>query len=308
MFGSIDDISVEKGISLKYNKKVRRKVPGKAKLPKRMGKEPIKGTFRLSAYCTCQRYSIDHVILKLTPEYGSNLTVYSDILEVKGAHHEIYVFGYGCVVYFNVTEAAERKFNEDVLGPLAVHQLTVNEFEDFEYNYGEKSLVVNDTITLESVESLEKLSVALALAQCVKLNVYEEEIEKEIASNQDLPQMLAREGRITLSQHEISKKIGKLFIVRNDVNLHFDVLDTPEFFWEQDRYKPVYDRLFKYLELGKRVELLNNRLEIMKELFDMLSEQLENKQAARLEWIIIWLIVIEVVMMVLSDVLKVFHN
>ena len=54
---------------------------------------------------------------------------------------------------------------------------------------------------------------------------------------------------------------------RNEVNLHFDVLDSPEFFWEQDKFKHVYDRLFGYLELQKRVDVLNKRLDILKELY-----------------------------------------
>jgi uncharacterized Rmd1/YagE family protein len=45
--------------------------------------------------------------------------------------------------------------------------------------------------------------------------------------------MRNRTGSVGLSHNSISKKIGKLFIERNNVNLHFDVLDTPEFFWEQ---------------------------------------------------------------------------
>jgi hypothetical protein len=110
--------------------------------------------------------------------------------------------------------------------------------------------------------------------------------------------VLRRTGSVGLSHNAISRKIGKLFIERNNgtpgsaaglmrsacppplcvcclpaVNLHFDVLDTPEFFWEQDKYKNVYDRLHGYLELTKRVELLNKRLDIMKELLDMLADE-----------------------------------
>jgi uncharacterized Rmd1/YagE family protein len=57
-------------------------------------------------------------------------------------------------------------------------------------------------------------------------------------------------GSIELSRTEMAMKVGKLFIERNNINLHFDILDTPEFFWEQDVYKSVYDSLFNYLELG----------------------------------------------------------
>lgn len=58
-------------------------------------------------------------------------------------------------------------------------------------------------------------------------------ISQEMEENKRLPLTLARTGSVGLSHNSISKKIGKLFIERNNVNLHFDVLDTPEFFWEQ---------------------------------------------------------------------------
>jgi len=316
--GSLSDtgLLVERHkVSLQYNKKVRRKVPGKERFSRRI--YPTSGesrvpAFRLAAFCTCLRYNVVSLLSFLSNKHDhgfedATLSMYSDVIAVKQTktEREIFIFSYGCVVFYNASESYETEFLSDI-APYAVNRLDKPEFEDFEFNYGEKFAVASDQVTFESDSSLEKVSVALALAQCVKLNVYEEEIELEIVSNQDLPSMLAEEGKITLSQKEISKKIGKLFIVRNDVNLHFDVLDTPEFFWEQDSFKPAYDRLFQYLEISKRVECLNTRLEIMKELFEMLAKQVENKHATRLEWIVIILILMQVVMEVLSDGFRFF--
>ena len=36
-----------------------------------------------------------------------------------------------------------------------------------------------------------------------------------------------------MTNDEISKIIGEIFIQRNSVNLHLDVLDMPDFFWER---------------------------------------------------------------------------
>ncbi len=153
---------------------------------------------------------------------------------------------------------------------------------------------------MSSKSSLEKLSIAFALAQCVKLNVYEERIDRDIELNKHLPATLAQTGEIGLSQTEISKKIGTLFITRNEINLHSDLLDVPEFLWSEDKFRREYDRLTKYLELHKRVELLNSRLDIMKELFDMLNDQAINVHSTKLEWVIIWLIVFEAIIGVLG--------
>jgi len=249
--------------------------------------------------------------------YGSDvlhmkLRTGNDVLMQK----HLFVFEYGCLAFFNFTEE-EEEFIKSILEPYQEDTLPESEravgMEDMTYVYGPVSAVSNDTITLSSFSSLEKLSVAFAMAQCVKLNVFEERIDEEIEKNRELPESLAAKGSIGLTRNEMAKKVGKLFIERNNINLHADILDDPEFFWEQDRYKHVYERLFKYLELGKRVSLLNKRLGIMKELFDMIADQLDNLHAEKLEYIVIYLIVIEVVVAVgwnilVKDILGFFHH
>jgi uncharacterized Rmd1/YagE family protein len=49
-----------------------------------------------------------------------------------------------------------------------------------------------------------------------------------------------------------------------------------------------------------RVEVLNTRLDMMKELLDMIQQQMQNEHARKLEWIVIWLIVVEVFLEVLG--------
>ena len=66
---------------------------------------------------------------------------------------------------------------------------------------------------------------------------------------------------------------------------------------------PLYLRAAKYLEIDRRAEVLNKRLDIIKELFDMLANELHVAHSNKLEWIIIILIVLEVIFQVLSLVM-----
>jgi len=93
---------------------------------------------------------------------------------------------------------------------------------------------------------------------------------------------------------EISKKIGLLFVERNTVHTS-DLLDTPEFLWESDEFEPIFERMQSYLDIERRVDLLNQRLDVIRELLEMLSTQLEAQHASWLEWVVIYLIVVEVV-------------
>jgi uncharacterized Rmd1/YagE family protein len=56
-----------------------------------------------------------------------------------------------------------------------------------------------------------------------------------------------------------------------------------------------------YLEMSGRTEILNKRLDMMRELLDVLQQLMENSHAVKLEWIVIWLIVAEVVLQVMKN-------
>lgn len=168
---------------------------------------------------------------------------------------------------------------------------------------------------------------------------------------------------------------GKVFLERNEVNLHSDILDTPEWFWEADLWEPRWVRLptcalylyiygpvgatvgrilriliypclrvqfggsthlaaglsppspqlpksptplflppnsygafCKYLDLPNRINILNKRLDILRELLNVLETQLDNSHSTKLELIVIALIIVEVVLQVLEIALNdLFH-
>ncbi len=56
-----------------------------------------------------------------------------------------------------------------------------------------------------------------------------------------------------------------------------------------------YKRVCEYLEFDTRVDVLNTRFQVLQEMLDMLRNHQNNHHMARLEWIVIWLIVVEVV-------------
>ena len=103
-----------------------------------------------------------------------------------------------------------------------------------------------------------------------------------------------QEGHIGLTNIEISQRIGRLFITRSAINLRSDLLDTPDYFWETDKHEPKYQSILKYMDVEKRIEVINTRLGMVHELLQMLSSQREHAEGSRLEWIVIILIVVEI--------------
>lgn len=88
------------------------------------------------------------------------------------------------------------------------------------------------------------------------------------------------------------------------MNLHSDILDAPVFIWDHPEYESLYNLTINDLELHARTAVLNRRLDIVKELFEMMRDELTNRHSTMLELIIITLIMIEVF---LTLFIHVFH-
>jgi len=82
-------------------------------------------------------------------------------------------------------------------------------------------------------------------------------------------------------------------MVRMEVNLQCPVTTTPEFFWEEDRNVREYILISKYMEIEKRTAHLKNQLGLIGELYEVIQNEQQCRHESRLEWIIIFLIVLE---------------
>jgi uncharacterized Rmd1/YagE family protein len=140
------------------------------------------------------------------------------------------------------------------------------------------------------------MAISHALAQSTKLAVYEERLQGIVQRTAHLPEMLATTGKVGIERKEIARLIGQVFLQRSAVNLLSTVMSTPEYFWSApDHLQVLYKRVCEYLELDSRVEVLNTRFLVLQEFLDLLREHQANKHMVRLEMIVIWLIVVEVV-------------
>lgn len=48
-------------------------------------------------------------------------------------------------------------------------------------------------------------------------------------------QQLASTGGHTISGKELGIMIGEIFAIQHDINLHSEILDVPDFFWNEEK-------------------------------------------------------------------------
>lgn len=256
-----------------------------------------------TSYCTADSYNVDDLVKTLRVE-GLDPKFYDDAIHIEsesehGMGHA-YIFSYGCIVFWGTSTPNTEKLIA-LIQNHAIKPLDSLISDECTFRYGDETTIneEEDEVIVEPNDPLLLLSFSYGMSQSVKLTVFENSIMRSIQKSKDLPDELARKGSISLSRQKLSRKIGALFAERHSINLHNDLLDTPEFFWRRPRYESYYHMSAAYLDITTRTAILNQRLTILHELYGMLSDELKHLHSSRLEWIIILLIVMEVIMSIL---------
>lgn len=256
--------------------------------------------------CTSYSTSVSYDFSRLVPILQKNGSIESfrNALYVHKPNQDIFYFSYGVLIFWGFSEEEEKK-HLAFLKEFEQEPLLEYEFDEMNFDYeGEKIQIRDDHISLPDHSGKTKWAISYGLAQSVQLATFERMIQKTIDQCQKIPQELAKKGKISLSRKETSLRMGEIFIERNFINLHSEIFDTPEFFWEHPELEKFYIEIIRYLDINKRIELLNKRLDILHEFFEILSNQINHQHSSRLELIIILLILIEVVFLLLRDL---FH-
>lgn len=215
---------------------------------------------------------------------------------------DIFFFKDGNVVFWNVPELERNS----VLKFLANY--TVEEYEqDMIYDESE---MMNYTLCDAQTASLEKGLIRInpsspsyvlskytfsnAIASSVKLGAWEFTLEKIIDSIEHISEDLKKNANVKLTRDEVLQKTGEILALRHVINLSGDLLDTPDFYWDREALENLYLATCNHLAVGKRTKIVNEKLSHCLELMDLISTHLSTEHGARLEWIIIILIAIEI--------------
>ena len=251
------------------------------------------------AICHCSNYDFpamrDHFIKQ------HNASSYRNVLQINWLEGEAFIFDYGIAVFWNITPQ-ERKSLLNKLSDFAQGPMEKLLDDEFTYELKTENLSLkNDHIRLDDDDILTRLAVSHGIAQSTKLGQFEARVEKTITSTKYIPENIATTGKSGLKRKELARMRGFLYLTKSDVMLHYDLLDVPEFFWEYPELQSYFTLLADYLEVRPRIEVLNKKLETIRDLLDMIADEQNHAHSSLLEWIIIWLIASEMIILVIQE-------
>ncbi|MGZ4959440.1 MAG: RMD1 family protein [Methylomonas sp.] len=212
------------------------------------------------------------------------------------------VFSYGVVVHWNIN-LDDRRELQLLLLEYAIRPDPEPPEDNFSYELDcPLDRFQHDHIELQSGDFKVLLALSHAMGQSIKLAAFESNALDTIHATSHLPESLAREGKIKLNRKAMAKIRGQLFLTKSDIILNYDLLDIPEFFWEHPEYQAIYSMAANYLEIKQRTDVLSKKLETIHELLEMLADEQKHQHSSVLEWIIIWLIAVEIMMSIMEKV------
>jgi uncharacterized Rmd1/YagE family protein len=225
---------------------------------------------------------------------GSTSEVFYALTETK---RYLYVFDYGVVVFANYDVVAKSEFIQFIQN-YATKIVYLDLTEEYRILLDErlnKVVVKNDYVAVAQIDSSLLRIVMLNIGQSVALEHYEVLTNELITSSKYYIQELENHGKLSISKTDLLKYIGKVLNVKNSIVDNLYILDDPNLVWDNEELNLLNRHLKANFDINPRFKDLDYRLQIVEKNLTLFTDVLNVRESARLEWIVIILIALEII-------------
>uniref|UniRef100_A0A8C4V654 Required for meiotic nuclear division 1 homolog n=1 Tax=Falco tinnunculus TaxID=100819 RepID=A0A8C4V654_FALTI len=293
----------------------RTKQPSRANQPLPSDMENL---MQCTAFATADEYHLGNLCHDLTshgyveitslPRDAANVLVVGTEHSAKGDDSGIiFFFREGAVVFWNV----EEKSMKNIMQVLEQHEIQPYEvalvyWENEEMNYrigeGQSKLHKGEILLNSELDSDEVVLQKFAFSNALCLSDTKVTKEGKTVScrcNAENWRTLRIKVQEHISSPVITVDTGVCKGYQEEgqghrINLSSDLLITPDFYWDREKLEELYDKTCQFLNINRRVKVMNEKLQHCMDLTDLMRNHLNEKHALRLEWMIVILITIEV--------------
>lgn len=224
----------------------------------------------------------------------------------RGQHfNDIFLFREGSIVFWGVPYDQQKRILYG-LTPLKIdpysNEMIQEEKEHINFccvQSADKSRLNRDTVQLglnQDISSLQldQFAISHAIALSVKLGIWESILDQYIESIGWVTTSMKKGQDMRLTRRQVFQKTGELYELKHCINLSSDLLDLPDVYWDRQDQENLFLSLTSFLNIRKRTNVINDKLNNCCELMNLLAAHINDKHHIRLEWMIIILILVEV--------------
>jgi uncharacterized Rmd1/YagE family protein len=219
-------------------------------------------------------------------------------LGAAGAQARAYLFSFGAIVLLSCPEPSTAVLFRELALYSPVFAGTPGQRCHEEYDLlidgGAPPTATNAAATLPSPDHVFLQIVAFVLAQSVSLERIEAESEQGMDETEALISRLGR-GRFGITDRQLARYVSSILSLRYTSVANIMVLEKPDITWDNEEADRFHARMAALFELQQRYQGIRHKHEILLETTRVFSDLSHARRSARLEWIIIILIFIEIV-------------
>jgi uncharacterized Rmd1/YagE family protein len=217
----------------------------------------------------------------------------------RSAQQQVYLFYFGGVVFVNCSDDTIRDFFRGV----AKITEQVNGFPDINYQEryslrvesGGAPSITNDCAVMPRYDRAFIDIIAFVIAKSVALERIEEQVDKVLDEMEGLITLLDR-GELGIPDKRLAKLASKILNFTFRSLSHIMILDKPDITWDSAEADRLYSTLANLFELNQRYNQIKHKSDTLLNINEVLTGLSHARRSARLEWIIIILIAVEIVL------------
>jgi len=173
--------------------------------------------------------------------------------------------------------------------------------EDFKLivNPNAKFEVTYNSIIINRIQDYHFNIIATILAKSVALEKIEEDIDILLDKIEDIVNFLEK-GKLNISDENLAKMSSKILRFKYNTISYIMLLDKPQIVWENEDAEKFFTELSELFELNDRYEKIKHKTELLLDITEIFSSLTQSKRGAKLEWMVIILILIEIILSLLD--------
>jgi len=210
----------------------------------------------------------------------------------------VYLYFFGGVVFQNCTADMIRYFFDG----MAKHHEGFSSHpnlrfhDDYSLRVGESETpsITNDYAVVQAYDQILSYIVCFVLAKSVALERIEARVDLVLDEMEGLIALLDQ-GKLSIPDRRLAKLASSILNFKYISIAHVMVLDKPDITWENPVADRFYTTMANIFELDQRYQEIKHKSETLMDITEVFTGLSHSRRAARLEWIIIILIAIEIV-------------
>jgi len=267
------------------------------------------GTYTFNAFAFGGEFDLNRlaVVLRISRKYRweepMKLNPVTFAPAMDGDFERVYLFYFGCAVFLNCSGDIIARFLDSMKQHVDVvkipPQLVYREEYQLEIDATREAAITNDYAVMPSFNQAFTDIICFVIAKSVALERIEERVDAVFDEVEVLIANLGK-GTLELPDRLMAKLASSILGFKFTSIAHIMVLDKPDITWDDPEANRLYLTMARLFELNPRYQEIKHKSETLLDMTDVFSSLSHARRSARLEWIIIVLIAIEIILYVLE--------